>query len=320
MKATVHRKYGPPSALGIEEIPTPTAGPKEIRVRVHATTVNRTDCAILTAEYFIMRLYAGLLKPKRLVPGTDFAGTVESVGTEVTRFEVGDRIFGMHDEGLSSQAEFMIIQQDAAIALIPDHISFEVAAASLEGPHYALNFLDKVKMNPGDRVMINGATGAIGSAALQLMQDKDLHITTTATTPNLELIRSLGADEVIDYKKEDFTKRPGDYHFIIDAVGKSSFRRCRPLLKPKGIYISSEPGPRWSNLYYALTTPILGGKQVKFPVPRNTQNSVDLMAVKLGQGTYTPVIERQYRHDDIIDAYKYVIQGIKTGNVVVSYI
>ena len=231
MKTAYRETYGPPSSLRIEEVPTPTPKADDVLIRVHATTVNRTDCAVLTGSPWAMRLFTGLRKPKSPIPGTDFAGEVVEVGESVTDFQVGDRVFGFHDEGLNSQAEFMIYPSTGKIAHIPEGISFEQAAASLEGMHYAINFLNKVEIQPGQSVMLNGATGAIGSAALQLLRQHKVSITATCRGEHFELIRSLGADKVIDYQKEDFTQDDGQYDFVFDSVGKSTFGKCKRIYK-----------------------------------------------------------------------------------------
>lgn len=212
----------------------------------------------------------------------------------------------------------MFYTEDMPMAKIPDGIAFQTAAASLEGPHYAINFINKVELKPGQKVMLNGATGAIGSAALQILKDKGLYVTAVCGTENLDKIKSMGADKVYDYKTEDFTQDKELYDFVFDSVGKSSFGKCKRLLKPNGVYISSEMGPRNENPFLALLTPLVGGKKVVFPVPGNVQVSIDVMADLLKKGKYKPLVDRVYPLEQISEAYTYVASGQKIGNVILD--
>ena len=238
------------------DVSTPACGEHEILVRVLTTTVNRTDCAMLRAKPFIMRFLTGLFKPKNPILGTDFAGEVETVGKNVESYTIGDRIFGFGDEGLSSHAQYLSISPNKAIAKIPDNQSFQEAVACLEGAHYAINMYNKIKLKPGHRVLVNGATGAIGSAALQLGVYYGATVDAVCNTKNVDLIRSLGASNIFNYEKQDFTKSGEKYDFILDAVGKSTFGLCKPLLNPGGVYMSSELGPGGQKIFYALFTPL----------------------------------------------------------------
>lgn len=318
MKATVYTEYGSPDVLHVKEMERPTPKGDEVLVRVFATTVNRTDCAILRAKPFIMRFVTGISKPKNPIPGTDFAGKIVSVGENITSFKVGDRVFGFDDSGLSSQAEYLTIPENKAIATIPDKITYEQAAASIEGAHYAYNFFNKVKLERGQKILVNGATGAIGSALVQLLKQYEVHVTAVCDTRNIDLVRSLGADQVVDYKKEDFTKSSEKYQYVFDAVGKSSFGKCKPLLEPGGAYISSELGWMAQNLFFALSTPILGEIKVVFPIPLNIRESLLLVRKLLEEGKFKPVIDRKYPLEEIAEAYRYVEKGFKTGNVVIN--
>lgn len=318
MKAVTRTKYGPPNVLQIKELPKPIPKDNELLIRVHVTTVNRTDCGILTGKPYVIRAFVGLSKPRHLVPGTDFAGQIETIGKDVTNFKIGDRVFGLYDEGLQSQAEYMVFREDKALARIPDGITYEEAVASAEGAHYASNFIDKVNLKAGDKVLVNGATGAIGSAAVQLLKHLGAFVTAVGNTKNMEMIKSLGADKTYDYLKEDFTKDPEKYHFVFDAVGKSSFPECKHLLLPKGIYISSELGPNAQNLYLPLLTWLRGNKRVIFPIPKSCRRSILFMAKLLEQEEFKPVIDRTYRLEEVAEAYKFVASGKKTGNVILS--
>jgi NADPH:quinone reductase-like Zn-dependent oxidoreductase len=319
MVAAIYKQYGPPSVLGIEEVQKPIPKDKEVLIRVHATTVNRTDCAMLQAKPAIMRLFTGLLKPSNPILGTDFAGSVEAVGKKVTTFKAGDRVFGLKDSGLSSHAAYMVFSEEEAIAHLPESFTYEQGAASLEGAHYAYNFLNKASIHAGDTVLINGATGAIGSAMVQLVKYLGAEVTAVCSTANMTMVKALGADYLIDYTKEDFTKRPQHYHYVFDAVGKSTFAKCKSLLLPHGVYISSELGPYSQNPFLALLTPLLGGKKVKFPIPTDCKRSVLHIQKLLEMGKFKPVIDRIYPFSEIAEAYTYVEKGMKTGNVIINW-
>lgn len=318
MKAAIRRTYGPPEAIKIEEIERPIPKEEEVLVRVYATTVNRTDCAVLTGKPYIMRLFTGLFKPSKPIPGTDFAGQVEAIGEKVTDFKIGDRVWGFNDEGLASQAEYMTFSTKKAISLMPDKISYEEGAASLEGAHYAINFLNKVKLEDGQKILINGATGAIGSALLQIIKTHNIFVTAVCNTKNIALIKSLGADKIYDYTQEDFTQDKEKYDFICDAVGKSRFSKCKPLMKPGAIYISSELGKNGENPFLAIFTKFFGKKRVIFPFPTNIKKSLLFMKNLIEQGKFKAVIDREYPLEQIAEAYTFVASGQKTGNVIIK--
>ena len=212
----------------------------------------------------------------------------------------------------------MTLREDKSIMTMPEKVGFEEAAASSEGAHYALNFINKVKFEAGHKVLVNGATGAIGSAVVQFLKYFEVEVTATCGTQNIELVRSLGADRVIDYTQEDFTKDSERYDFVFDAVGKSTFGECRPLLKEGGVYVSSELGPKAQNLFLALITPMRGGKKVIFPFPSNIKRSLQFIKDLMEKGRFRPVIDRTYPLEEIVEAYIYVASGQKTGNVVIK--
>lgn len=320
MKAITRNKYGNPNVLELTEIERPQAKDNEILIRVHCTTINRTDCGILTGKPFLIRFFTGLLKPSSNVPGTDFAGQVVELGKKVTNFKVGDRVWGLDDEGLSSHAEYMTIKANKAVIPIPENISYREAVACAEGAHYAFNFVNKVTLNKGDKVLLNGATGAIGSAALQILKSKNIDVTAIGNTKNIALLKSLGATKIYNYETEDFTAIDKEqYHFIFDAVGKSSFGKCKPLLRPKGVYISSELGPNAENLYLPLLTKLSGNKRVIFPIPQDCKRSIQYIASLLKKGKFQAVIDRDYTPEAVKEAYKYVASGQKTGSVIMNF-
>ena len=265
MKAIVYTKYGPPDVLQLKEVKKPIPKDNEVLIRVYAATVNRSDCAMLRAKPFIMRFFTGLFKPNKPILGTDFAGTIEAVGKNVASLKIGEKVFGFDDGGLSSHAQYISLSKDNALTTMPNNMTYEQAAASIEGAHYAYNFINKVDIKHGQKVLVNGASGAIGSAAVQLLKYFGANVTAVCHRKDAVLVKSLGANKVIDYTKEDFTNSSEKYHFVFDTVGKSTFKKCKPLLVSGGVYMSSELGPMVQNPFLALITPIFGNRKVKFP-------------------------------------------------------
>ncbi|MDF3026228.1 MAG: Alcohol dehydrogenase zinc-binding domain protein [Fluviicola sp.] len=318
MKAAIRRSYGSPQNIQIEEIERPVPNDNEVLIKVMATTVNRTDCANLTAKPFIMRLVLGLFNPRKITLGTDFAGIVVETGKNIQDFNLNDRVFGFTDLGLESQAEYVKIVPKGNLLIMPEKSDFKQAAASLEGAHYAYSFIQRAKIKPGQSILIHGATGAIGSASLQFAKQFDVRITATCNTKNIPLIQSLGADKVIDFTKDDFTKDTEKYDLIFDAVGKSTFGKCKSLLKNGGIYISSELGPYAQNPFLALFPSLGDKKKVIFPIPFSVQKTLPYIKNLLEKEQFKPVIDREYSLDEISKAYEYVMTGEKTGNVIIS--
>jgi len=320
MKAVVYSRYGSPDVLQLKEIEKPTPKDNEILVKVHASTVNRTDCATVRAKPFFMRIATGLFRPKKKVPGTEFAGEIEAVGEGVLSLKVGKKVFGF-DDGAGSQAQYLTIQENKAVSM-PEDIRYEQAAASSEGAHYAYNFINKVNLEKGQDVLVNGATGAIGSAAVQLLKYFEVNVTAVCAMKNIELVKSLGANKVIDYTKEDFTRQDEKYDYVFDTVGKSSFFKCWKLLKPGGVYISSDLGYMSQNIFLPFITPLLkpiiGNKKTVSPMPVDIKASLLLIKKLIKPGRFKAVIDRQYPLEKIVDAYKYVEKGQKTGNVVIT--
>lgn len=318
MKAIVHKKYGPPEVAKLMEVEKPIPKDNEVLIKVYSSTVNRTDSGFRSAEYFVSRFWSGLLKPKYTILGCEFAGVVEEIGNNVSVYKVGDSVFGFNDKTFGGHAEYLTIAENSGITTIPAGMSFDEAAALTEGGHYALVDIKAAKIKEGQNVLVYGATGAIGSAAVQILKHFGATVTAVCNTKNVELIKSLGADSVIDYETEDFTLTKTKFHFIFDAVGKSSFGTCKPLLTDKGIYISTELGKNSQNLFYALTTSILGGKKVLFPIPSISKEDVIFLKELAEKKEYKPVIDRYYNLDQIVEAYKYVESGMKTGNVILK--
>ena len=318
MRAAVRTRYGPPDVVRVVEVEKPAAKDNEVLVRVHATTVNRTDCGLRAAKPFIYRFFLGLRRPRLTVLGNEFAGEVEAVGTGVRSFEVGDRVFGFNDSSFGAHAEYMTMPEDGLLATMPANLTYEEAAPGTEGSHYALALIGTAKLQSGQDVLVNGATGAIGSAAVQLLKTMGAEVTAVCGAEHMELVRGLGAARVIDYTAEDFTRDERRYDVVMDAVGKSSFGRCRRLLKPGGLYLSTDLGPLSQNPVLALVTPLFGGRRVRFPIPRQDQGTVTYLKERIESGAFRPLIDRRYRLDQIVEAYRYVETGRKVGSVVIT--
>jgi NADPH:quinone reductase-like Zn-dependent oxidoreductase len=318
MKAAVHTRYGSPDVVRVADVAKPAVGDGEVLVKVHATTVNRTDCAYRAAKPFFIRTSTGLLRPKVTVLGNEFAGEVEEIGRGVTSFQVGDRVFGYNEGPFGAHAEHLAIRADGSIATMPATMGYEQAAPATEGSHYALTLIRGAKIQPGQEVLVNGATGGIGSAAVQLLRSSGARVTAVCDSKHVDLVKGLGADRVIDRDAEDFTKDDQTYDVVLDAVGKSTFGRCGRLLKPGGAYLSTELGPKAQNLFLAVITPLLGGRKVLFPIPRHDQAMVRHLRDLLESGEFKPVVDRTYPLDQIVEAYHYVETGQKTGNVVIA--
>jgi NADPH:quinone reductase-like Zn-dependent oxidoreductase len=318
MKAAVYENYGPPEIVAIKEVTKPIPKENEVLIKVYASTVNRTDCGFRSAEYFIVRFFAGLFKPKQKVLGNEFAGVIEGVGGGVYNFKLGDKVFGYNDQQFGAHAEYMIMDCKGAIAHMPKDFNFKEAAPLLEGSHYALCDIKAAKTKRGDDVLVNGATGAIGSAAVQLLKDIGAHVTAVCPTKQMDLVKSLGADVVIDYQNQDFTTLTTRFDFIFDAVGKSSYFKCKHLLKPKGIYISTELGYLSQNPFLALLTPLFGGKKLLFPIPYISQKDALYFKKLAEEGKFKPVFDRSFALSKIVEAYEYVESRQKIGNVVIE--
>lgn len=317
MRAAIHTRYGPPEVVSIQEIPRPVPGPSELLVKVHAATVNRTDAGFRSAEYFISRFFSGLFRPRQQTLGCEFSGVVEDTGAAVQLFKKGDRVFGYNDIRFGGHAEYLTINEREGVVTMPEGMTFVEAAPISEGAHYALNIIRAAGVQRGQRVMVYGATGAIGSAAVQLLNHFGAEITAFSNTKNMDLVKSLGAHQVFDYQREGLSAVSGPFDFVFDAVGKLSFPQCRPLLKEKGIYISTELGKRGANVFYALFTPLLGGKRVLFPLPKTTKEDLLFLRERVEKGEFRPVIDRTYPLEQIVEAYRYVETAQKTGNVVI---
>ena len=327
MKAAVITRYGSPDVVKIREAPKPAPKAGEVLVRVHAATVNRTDSGELRMPFFarLLLMFAlgyGLFRPRRTIFGMDFAGEVEAVGSGITSFKPGDRVFGMcPSRSNGAQAEYVCVPEAGPIASMPPGTRFEQAVVC-EGAFYADAGLKRFHVGPGHKILIYGASGAIGTAALQLAKSYGADVAAVVATRHLELATSLGADRTIDYTAQDFTRIGERFDFVFDAVGKASYLRCRRLLKPEGVFMATDVGPGWQNLPLALWSAVTGRNRVVIPLQARGSGHafVEFMKGRIQAGQFRAVIDRRYPLDAIADAYRYVETGQKVGIVVINVI
>lgn len=319
MRAAVNTSYGPPDVVAIRQVPTPEPQAGEILIRVHATTVSRTDCGMRSPHPWFVRLVAGLLRPKLTVLGMDFAGEVEAVGAGVTRFKPGDRVFGLSPDVYGAHAESLCLPETAAMATMPAGMRFGDAVVC-EGAWYADTNLQALRLAPGQSILIYGASGAIGTAAVQLAKSYGAKVTAVVATQHLDLVRSLGADRAVDYATEDFTQIGENFDVVFDAVGKTTYFRCRRLLKPQGVFAATDLGPWCQNPLLTTASAITGSHRVLFPLPRSSQAKafVEFLKARMEAGEFRAVIDREYPLEAIADAYRYVETEQKTGIVVIK--
>ena len=313
MRAVVYDRYGPPEVLRIEEVERPVPKDDEVLVSIHATTVTRTDCGLRSAEFFPSRFFTGLRRPNHGILGMELAGEIAAVGPAVSEFQIGDHVFGARAYG--AHAEFVCIRESAPLAHMPAGMTFEEAAAVCDGASLALACLRKTDLRKGRSILIYGASGSVGTAAVQLARHFGADVTAVCNTRTVDLVRSLGADSAIDYTQADFTKNGESYDVILDAVGKLSFRRCRGSLKPGGIYVATDG---LLNLFLALPTRWIWGKRVALGITRYTRKDVLFLKELIEAGQYRAVIDRRYPLEQVVEATRYVETGQKTGNVVLT--
>lgn len=319
MKAIVYTKYGPPEVLELKEVKKPVPKDNEVLIRVHATTVTAADCLMRKSEAFTSRLFLGLRKPRRNILGVELAGEIESVGKDVKRFKKGDQVYGFTGFVLGAYAEYNCMPEKSSLVMMPSNMTYEEAAAVADGATTTLFFLrDKGNIQSGQKVLINGASGSIGTAAVQLAKYFGAEVTGVCSTANLELVKSLGADRVIDYTKEEFTKNGETYDIIFDTVGKSSFSRCKSSLKKNGRYLLTKGGL----IYYVLTlwTSMVGSKKIIYAMSIEKTKALIFITQLMEAGKLKPVIDRYYPLEQISDAHRYVDKGHKKGSVVIKVI
>ena len=328
MKAIVFEKYGPPDVLQLKEVEKPSPKDNEVLIRIHATTVTTGDCNARGFAFvppglgLLARLMIGLRKPKKTILGAELAGEIEAVGKDVKQFKEGDQVFGIDGNGLGAYAEYVCRPEEGALAIKPANMTYEEAAAIPFGACTALYFLrDKANIQSGQKVLINGASGGVGTAAVQLAKYFGAEVTGVCSTTNLEMVRSLGADKVIDYTQEDFTQSGETYDIIFDmVVGKTSFSRCRSSLKQNGLYLAVAGGLQ--ELIQMLWTSKIGSKKVIFGGGSACERKEYLVFLKelIEEGKIKSVIDRRYPLEQTAEAHRYVDKGHKKGNVVITVV
>ena len=314
MRAVVIDRYGPPEVLRLAEVERPVPKDDEVLVRVHASTVNRTDTELRSAEYAFARIVSGFRRPRQRVPGTELAGEVAAAGAAVTEFEVGDRVFGI---GTGTNAESVSVRASGPVAHMPANMTFEQAAAVPDGGCTALAFLRQARVGRGQNVLIFGASGSIGTASVQLAAHLGADVTAVCDTKGVDVVRSLGADAVVDYLQEDFAPSGERYDVILDTVGKLPAGRSRRSLKQGGVYLTAgSPGSVGGVVILALWTTLVGARKVKLGIARYRKQDVLALKELIEAGSYRAVIDRSYPLEDVVEAHRYVDTQQKIGNVV----
>jgi NADPH:quinone reductase-like Zn-dependent oxidoreductase len=321
MKAAVAERYGPPEVVRIREIATPTPDDDEILIRIHATTVSSADWRLRSLTVpagfgLILRLVFGLRKPRLPILGSELAGEVAAIGRNVTRFTVGERVFAFSDAGLGCHAEYRCLPQDGLVVATPPELPDETAAALCFGGTTALDFLRRGRLGAGERVLVNGASGAVGTAVVQLARSMGAEVTGVCSTANLDLVRSLGAAHVIDHTRDDFTRNGETYDVIVDTAGTAPFRRSRRSLKPDGRLLLVLAG--LPEMLRGVWVSLTSGRRVIAGPAAATLDDLHRLAALAAAGDFQPVIDRIYPLDQIVAAHRYVDTGRKKGNVVIS--
>ena len=319
MKAMICTTYGAPDVLQLKDLDRPAPGAKDVLIRVRAAVVGPSDCAFRKGDPFIVKLLYGLSRPRLKVFGVEFAGEVEAVGAAVTQFRPGDQVFGMSPSRFGAHAEYLCLPEDKPLIVKPAATTYEDIVAICDGLPTALTFLkDKARLQPGQSILINGASGAVGAYAVQLARHIGARVTGVCSGANRDLVQSLGADAVIDYTREDFTAGGQTYDVVFDAVGKSSFGRCKGILAPRGVYLSTAPS--LGIVVQMLRTKLFGRRKAIFATAglMQTKASLGLLTELIESGAIQPVIDRSYPLEQIAAAHHYVDQGHKKGNVVIT--
>lgn len=322
MKAAIYTEYGSPEVLQLKEVEKPTPKDNEVLINIRATTVTATEATFRRGEPWIARLFTGLARPKNTRLGEELAGEIEAVGKDVTLFKEGDQVFGTAGPHFGANAEYICIPEDGVLALKPTNTTYEESASSVDGFLTALPFLRDVgNIRRGQKVLINGASGSVGAAAVQIAKVFGADVTGVCSTANVEMVKSLGADKVIDYTLEDFTQSGETYDIIFDAVGKASFSRGKSVLKQNGIFLEAAIG--LSILPHVLWTSMFGSKKVKIAAtglrpPAERKKDLIFLKELIEADQIKPVIDRRYPFEQLAEAHRYVDTGRKKGNVVIT--
>lgn len=319
MKAMVVTKYGSPDVLQLQEVAKPIPKDNEVLIKVHTAVAGPADCAFRKGDPFIVKLIYGVSKPRISILGVEFAGEIETVGKDVKLFKQGDPVFGTSPNSFGTYGEYFCLAEDKTLAIKPANMTYESAAGICDGATTALTFLrDVAKIQSGQKVLINGASGAVGIYAVQLAKYFGAEVTAVCSTANLELVKSWGADNAIDYTKTDFTKTGQTYDIIFDAIGKSSFSHCKGSLTKNGVYLSTFPS--LGIVFQMAWTSLWGGKKAKFATAGLMQNKDNLNFLKslVEAGKLNAVIDRRYPLEQLAEAHSYVEKGHKKGNVIIN--
>jgi NADPH:quinone reductase-like Zn-dependent oxidoreductase len=322
MKIVEYSTYGSPEVMTLTEIDIPQPGENEILINIHSTTVTATECNFRAGDPFLTRLFTGLRKPKIKTLGEEMAGVVVAVGSGVTTYKAGDEVFGTAGPKFGANAEYICVPQNGVFVKKPFNRSYDESAASVDGFLTALPFLrDKGKIKEGQDVLVIGASGSVGSAAVQIAKYYGARVTGVCSSSNVDWVQKLGADHVIDYTLEDFARHGKQYDIIFDAVGKSSFTKCKSSLREDGVFL--EAGMKFGVILSVLWTSMFGKKKAKIHATGlrpTVERKKDLFLLKelMEQGHIQPVIDRKYSMEDIVDAHAYVDTGRKKGNVVIQ--
>jgi NADPH:quinone reductase-like Zn-dependent oxidoreductase len=314
MRAALHERYGPPEVLRVAEVPRPEPAADEVRVRVVSSSVTRSDCGARNSDYWFARVFTGLVRPRRKIAGMEFAGVVEAAGAHVRELSVGDEVFGIKG---GANAEYVCVKESGVIARKPSQLSFEEAGSIADGALSAFTMLPSLGPLDGRHIAVYGASGSIGVAAVQVAKHLGARVTAVTDAARLELVRSLGADEAVDYEREDWT-RGGPFDGVFDAVGKSSFRKARRALKPGAVYASADLGYLWHGPLVILATRWIGSRKAKLAIARYRKADLLRLRELVEAGAYRPVVDRTYRLEEVVEATRYVETHRKTGNVALT--
>lgn len=321
MKAIIATGYGSPEVLQFTEVSKPEPGDNEVLVKVVTASATTADAMMRTGKPYFARLFLGIKKPKKAIPGTGFAGIVEHIGRNVTNFQVGNRVFGETAFGFSSNAEYLTVPESGVILPMPENLDFTEAANFCDGHLTSYNFLKEIaQVKPKEKVLINGASGSLGTSAVQIARHMGAHVTAVCSGRNTGLVKSLGADEVIDYQQKDFTTSGKQYDYVYDTIGVSSFGACKAILSEGGTYLS--PVLKFTLLVQMLGTSLFGKKRAKFEATgANNEDKLrgllsEVLDIHMAGGLKT-VIDRQYPLEKLAEAHRYIDSGRKKGNLVI---
>ena len=319
MKAITYSKYGSPDVLQLKEVANPIPKDNEVFIKIYATTVTSGDCRMRRADPFAVRFFNGFTRPTKItILGNEFAGEIKAVGKDVKLYRIGDQVFGQAGLSLGANAEYICLPEDGALAIKPTNLTYEEAATIPFGGNTALHFLRKGNIRGGQKILIYGASGSLGTASIQLAKYYGLEVTGICSTANVELVKSLGADKVIDYTKEDFTKSSQIYDIIFDTTGKSPFSGCVKSLKQNGIFLRAVH-MTISSVFRGFWTSMTSSKKVIGGVATEQKENLLFLKELIEDGKYKPVIDRRYPFDKIADAHVYVDKGHKKGNVAITF-